>query len=149
MKKEKFPNGCEVLSIDDVDYQKIAQDSLKKDLIDWCKADRVKWLREPLNAIYANLYLPTRKEKFDNLPLEEKAKYLKEGGKTFGISMDMIKNNAMIRYAIERVKMYGSPEKFIEVHGEYAFNRFFVKETGAKLDTRWETIVELITNGFD
>ena len=50
---------------------------------------------------------------------------------------------------IDGVKMYGTPEKFIEVNGEYAFNRFFVKETGAKLDTRWETIIELMNNGFD
>jgi len=149
MKRESFPNGCEVLSINDLNYEKIAQDSLKKDLVDWCKANREEWLKMDVNIIYEALYIPTRKVLFDALPLEEKAEYLKKGGKTFGISMDAIKNNAMIRYAIEYVKMYGSPEAFIKAHGEYAFNRFFTKEAGAKLDTRWETIVGLIDNGFD
>lgn len=148
MKNEVFPNGCAVLSFDDLDYNKINEDSLKKDLIDWCKADRVKWLREPLNALYNDLYVPTRKMRFESLPSEVRNEYI-EKNKVFGISMDMIKSNAMIRQAIARVKMYGTPEKFIEAHGEYAFNRFFVKETGAKLDTRWETIIELMNNGFD
>ena len=148
MKLEKFPNGCEVLSIDDLDYEKIALESLKKDLIDWCKADRNKWLDKPVNDIYRNLYIPIRKERFESLPPEELEKYIKDN-KPFGISMDMIKNNSMIRYAIARIKMYGTPEKFIEVHGEYAFRRFFIKEKGASTDTRWEVIEELINKGFD
>ena len=148
MKNEKFPNGCGVLSFDDLDYEKIAADSLKKDLVDWCKADRQKWLTRAVNDIYDNLYLPTRKERFDALPEEKKAEHI-EKHIAFGISMDMIKTNAMLRYAMERVKMYGTREKFIEVNGEYAFNRFFVKEKGSQLDTRWETIEELINNGFD
>ena len=148
MKIEKFPNGCEVLSIDDLNYEKIDQESLKKGLIDWCKADRNKWLDKPVNAIYNDLYLPIRKVRFDSLPDEDREKYIKDN-KPFGISMDMIKNNSMIRYAIARIKMYGTPEKFIEVHGEYAFRRFFIKEKGASTDTRWEVIEELINKGFD
>lgn len=34
MKNKKFPNGCGVLLLDDLDYEKIAADSLKKDLVD-------------------------------------------------------------------------------------------------------------------
>ena len=116
MKNEKFPNGCGVLSLNDLDYEKIAADSLK--------------------------------ERFDALPEETKAEYI-EKHIVFGISMDAIKTNAMLRYAIERVKLYGTREKFIEANGEYAFNRFFVKEKGSQLDTRWETIEELINKGFD
>lgn len=148
MKNEKFPNGCGVLSLDDLDYEKIAADSLKKDLVDWCKADRQKWLTMAVNDIYGNLYLPTRKERFDALSEETKAEYI-EKHIVFGISMDTIKTNAMLRYAIERIKLYGTREKFIEANGEYAFNRFFVKEKGSQLDTRWETIEELINKGFD
>ena len=148
MRNEIYPNGCGILSLDDVDYNKIAAESLKKDLVDWCKADRQKWLTRAANDIYDNLYLPIRKERFDALPEEVKAEYI-EKHIVFGISMDMIKTNAMLRYAVERVKLYGTREKFIEVHGEYAFNRFFVKEKGAQLDTRWETIVDLIEKGFD
>ena len=144
MKNEVFNNGCAKLSFDDLDYNKINLESLKKDLIDWCKADRKKWLREAVNTIYDDLYIPTRIERFNNLPEE-----IKKEKKAFGISCDTIKSNALIRQAIERIKLYGTREKFIEVHGEYAFNRFFAKETGAKLDTRWETIEELIKNGFD
>ena len=148
MKIEKFPNGCEVLSIDDLNYEKIDQESLKKDLIDWCKADRKEWLDKPVNVIYNDLYLPIRKVRFFSLPDEDREKYINDN-KPFGISMDMIKNNAMLRYAVARIKMYGSKEKFIEVHGEYAFNRFFTKEKGASTDTRWEVIEELINKGFD
>lgn len=148
MKNEVFNNGCAKLSFDDLDYDKINEDSLKKDLIDWCKGGRKKWLREAVKAIYDDLYIPTRKERFNNLPEEVKNELI-EKKKVFGISCDVIKNNASIRQAIARIKLYGTKEKFIEVHGEYAFNRFFVKETGAKLDTRWETIEELIKNGFD
>jgi hypothetical protein len=148
MKNEEFQNGCAILSFDDLDYDKIAQESLKKDLVDWCKADREKWLREDVKVIYDDLYLPIRKERFDSLPEEEKSKYF-EKNLPFGINMDMIKSNAIIRYAIERVKLYGTKDKFIEVHGEYALNRFFVREPGSKLDTRWETIEELIKTGFN
>ena len=148
MKNEIFPSGCAILSVDDLNYDKIAQDSFKKDLVDWCKADREKWLREDLNTIYRDLYLPIRQQRFNELP-EDKKTELIEKNQSFGISMDMIKSNAMIRYAIERVKTYGTKENFIETHGEYAFNRFFLREAGAKLDTRWEVIEELIKNGFD
>jgi hypothetical protein len=149
MKNESFDNGCAILSFDDIDYNKIAAESLKKDLVDWCKADREKWLRRAVNDIYDNLYLPTRKERFESLSEEEKEKYSKEK-KPFGISMDAIKKNALYRYNIERMKIYGSPEKFIEVHGEYAFNRFFCAPDGhSKLDLRLELMVELIKNGFD
>ena len=142
MKKEKFPNGCEVLSIDDVDYQKIAQDSLKKDLIDWCKADRKEWLRNDLNTIYNVLYIPTRTAMFDKLSDEEKKK-------PFGIQMDTIKNNCIIRQAVARVKMCGTKENFIAQHGEHVFNRFFRHDKGTTLDTRWEVIEDLIKNGFE
>ena len=143
MKFEKYPNGCGWLRVDDLDAEKIALESVKKDLIDWCKADRGKWLTEPLNAIYANLYIPIRNERFNSLPEEDK-------DKPFGIKMDIIKNNALIRYNIERVKMYGSPEKFIEAHGEFIFNRVFCKpEKGSKLDLSWKSIEEKINNGFD
>ena len=148
MRNEIYPNGCGILSLDDLDYNKMASESLKKDLVDWCKADRQKWLTRTVNDIYDNLYLPTRKERFDELPEETKVEYI-EKHIVFGISMDTIKTNAMLRYAVERVKLYGTREKFIEVHGEYAFNRFFVKEKGSQLDTRWETIEELINKGFD
>jgi hypothetical protein len=148
MKNEIYPNGCAILSFDDLDYNRIAQDSLKKDLVDWCKADREKWLKEAVNTIYDELYIPTRAERFENLPDDVRNEYI-EKKKVFGISCDVIKCNALIRYAIERVKMYGTKEKFIEIHGEEAFNRFFLKEAGAKLDTRWEIIEELIENGFD
>jgi hypothetical protein len=148
MRNEKYHNGCELLSLDDLDYNKIASESLKKDLVDWCKADRKKWLDKPLNYVYSNLYLPIRSERFSSLPNEEKNNYI-EKKKAFGIGMDSIKTNAMLRYAIERIKFYGTKENFIEAHGEYAFNRFFAKEPGSKLDTRWETIEELIKNGFD
>ena len=148
MRNEVYPNGCGLLSLDDLDYNKIASDSLKKDLVDWCKADRQKWLTEPLNHVYNNLYLPMRKEKFESLPEEVRNEYT-EKKKVFGVDMDTIKTHAMLRYAIERIKLYGTKEKFIEIHGEYAFNRFFVKEKGSKIDTRWETIEELIKTGFD
>ena len=147
MRKKKFPNNCELLSLDDLDYNKIASESLKKDLVDWCKADRKEWIDKPLNHVYAALYLPTREKIFSSLSDEEKNDYI-EKKKAFGISMDAIKTNAMLRYAIERAKFYGSKEKFIETHGEYAFKRFFIKESGSKLDTRWETIEELIKKGF-
>ena len=56
----------------------------------------------------------------------------------------------MIRYNIERVKMYGSPEKFIEIHGEFVFKRVFCKpEKGSKLDLSWEFIEKLIEDGFE
>jgi hypothetical protein len=143
MINEIYPNGCGILSINDINAEKISLESLKKDLIDWCKADRKKWLVEPLNAIYANLYKPTRDERFNSLSEEEKKK-------PFGINMDIIKINAMIRYNIERIKMYGSPEKFIEKYGEFIFNRIFCKpEKNSKLDLRWEIIENKMNNGFD
>ena len=148
MNKNIFPNGCGVLSLNDLDYQKIASDSIKKDLVDWCKADRQKWLTKPINEIYNNLYLPTRNERYNSLPNDVKAEYV-EKNKPYGISMDEIKTNALLRYAIERVKLYGTKEKFIELNGEYAFERFFCKEAGSKLDTRWETVKELLDKGFD
>lgn len=138
----KFNNGNGVIVVNDIDHDKIAHESFKKDLIDWCKADRKEWLKNDLNTIYNVLYLPTRKEKFDLLTDEEKKK-------PFGISMDTIKSNAMLRYAIARVKLYGNKDNFIKEHGEFVFNRFFVKEKGSSLDTRWETVEELIKNGFD
>lgn len=148
MRNEIYQNGCGILALDDLDYAKIASESLKKDLVDWCKADRQKWLREDVKTIYDDLYLPTREERFNSLPEEVRNEYI-EKHIVFGISMDMIKTNAMLRYSIARVKHYGTREKFIEVHGEYAFNRFFTKEPKSKLDTRWETIEELIKSGFD
>lgn len=139
---KKFNNGCGVIELHDLDFDKIAQESLKKDLIDWCKADRKEWVKEDLNTIYNVLYLPTRNYRFVRLSDEDKKK-------PFGVSMDTIKSNAMLRYAIARVKLYGSKENFIKEHGEFVFNRFFVKEKGSSLDTRWESIEELIKNGFD
>lgn len=138
-----YKNCCITLSFDDLDYNKIASESLKKDLVDWCKADRKKWLRTSVNYIYEQLYLPTRKKRFDSLPEEEQIKYVKEK-KPFGISMDVIKKNALYRYNIERIKMYKTKENFIKVHGEYAFNRFFCGP-----DLEWETIEDLIIKGFD
>lgn len=131
MKREIFTNGCEILSFDDLDYAKISSDSMKKDLIDWCETDREIWINQDVKTIYNNLYLPARDKK------------------GLSINMDTIKHNAMLRYAIERIKLYKTKENFIKVHGEYAYNRFFLKEKGSKLDTRWETVEELIKNGFD
>ena len=139
---KKFNNGCGVIELHDLNFDEVAQESLKKDLIDWCKADRKEWLKNDLKAIYDALYMPTRKHRFDLLSDEEKKK-------PFGISMDTIKSNAMLRYAIARVKLYGSKENFIKEHGEFVFNRLFVKEKGSSLDTRWESIEGLIKNGFD
>jgi len=139
---KKFNNGCGVIELHDLDFDKIAQESLKKDLIDWCKADRKEWLKNDLKAIYNVLYIPTRKHRFDLLSDEDKKK-------PFGVSMNTIKSNTMLRYAIARVKLYGSKENFIKEHGEFVFNRFFVKEKDSSLDTRWETVEELIKNGFD
>ena len=149
MKNEIYPNGCAILSFDDLNYNKIAQDSFKKDLIDWCKADREKWLREDVKAIYDDLYLPTRNDRFENLPDDVRNEYI-EKKKVFGIDNNIIKKNALYRYNIERIKMYGSKEKFIEAHGQYAFDRFFcIPEDGSKLDLSWEFIEELMKNGFD
>ena len=117
-------------------------DSLKKDLIDWCKADRERWLGEEINTIYRDLDIPTRTIWFNDLDEESKKK-------PFGINMDTIKSNAMLRYAIARVKLYGSKENFIKEHGEVVFDRFFTKEKGSTLDTRWETIEGLIKENFD
>jgi hypothetical protein len=138
-KIEKYNNGCGRIIINDINYEEIALDSLKKDLIDWCKADREKWLKNDLNTIYEALYIPTRKARFELLDDEVKKK-------PFGINMDVIKGNAMLRYAIARVKLYNSSENFIKEHGEFVFNRFFRKD--GNLDTRWETIEELIKNNF-
>jgi len=149
MRNEIYQNGCGLLSVDDIDAEKISLESLKKDLIDWCKVDRKKWLAEPLNVIYANLYKPTRDERFNSLSEEDKKEYI-EKNKPFGINMDIIKNNAMIRYNIERVKIYRSPEKFIELYGEFVFNRVFCKpEKGSKLDLSWKFIEDKMNNGFD
>ena len=137
-----FNNGCGIIKLDDIDYDKIIQDSYKKDLIDWCNADRKEWLREDLNTIYNVLYLATRNYRYERLDEEEKKK-------PFGLSMDTVKSNAMLRYAIARVKLYGSKENFIKEHGEVVFNRFFTKEKGSTLDTRWETIEGLIKENFD
>ena len=139
-KIEKYNNGCGRIIINDINYEKIALDSFKKDLIDWCKADREEWLKNDLNTIYEALYIPTRKAKFELLDDEAKKK-------PFGINMDVIKGNAMLRYAIARVKLYNSSENFIKEHGEFVFNRFFRKD--GNLDTRWETIEELIKNNFN
>ena len=139
-KIEKYNNGCGRIIINDINYEEIALDSLKKDLIDWCKADREKWLKNDLNTIYEALYIPTRKARFELLDDEAKKK-------PFGINMDIIKGNAMLRYAIARVKLYNSSENFIKEHGEFVFNRFFRKD--GNLDTRWETIEELIKNNFN
>ena len=43
----------------------------------------------------------------------------------------------------------GTVENFIKEHGEAVFNRFFTKEKGSTLDTRWETIEGLIKENFD
>ena len=141
-KVEVFNNGCGVITLDDIDYKKIVIDSLKKDLIDWCKADRERWLGEEINTIYRALYIPTRTVWFNDLDEESKKK-------PFGINMDTIKSNAMLRYAIARVKLYGSKENFIKEHGEEVFNRFFTKDKGSSLDTRWETLEGLIEKGFN
>lgn len=141
-KIEKYNNGCGRIIINDINYEEIALDSLKKDLIDWCKADRKEWLKNDLNAIYEALYIPTRNARFEELDEEARKK-------PFGINMDMIKSNAMLRYAIARVKLYGTKEKFIKQHGEFVFNRFFVKEKGSGLDTRWETVEKIIEDGFE
>ena len=137
-----FNNGCGIIKINDIDYDKIAYESFKKDLIDWCKADRKEWLKNDLNTIYNALYIPTRNAMFNELDEESKKK-------PFGINMDMIKSNAMRRYAIERVKLYGTKENFIKEHGKFVFDRFFTKDKGSSLDTRFETIEELIKTGFD
>jgi hypothetical protein len=139
-KIEKYNNGCGRIIINDINYEEIALDSLKKDLIDWCKADREEWLKNDLNTIYETLYIPARNARFEELDEEAKKK-------PFGINMDAIKGNAMLRYAIARVKLYGSSENFIKEHGEFVFNRFFRKD--GNLDTRWETIEELIKNNFN
>ena len=139
-KIEKYNNGCGRIIINDINYEKIALDSFKKDLIDWCKADREEWLKNDLNTIYEALYSPTRKARFELLDDEAKKK-------PFGINMDVIKGNAMLRYAIASVKLYNSSENFIKEHGEFVFNRFFRKD--GNLDTRWETIEELIKNNFN
>jgi hypothetical protein len=139
-KIEKYNNGCGRIIINDINYEEIALDSLKKDLIDWCKADREEWLKNDLNTIYETLYIPTRNARFEELDEEAKKK-------PFGINMDIIKGNAMLRYAIARVKLYCSSENFIKEHGEFVFNRFFRKD--GNLDTRWETIEELIKNNFN
>lgn len=108
----------------------------------WYKADRKKWLKNDLNTIYNVLYIPIRNEKFSKLDDEAKEK-------PFGLSMDVVKRNAMLRYAIARVKLYGTIDNFIKEHGEFVFHRFFNKEKGSGLDTRWENIEALIENGFD
>ena len=137
-----FNGGCGVIEMNDLDFDFIAKDSLKKDLIDWCKADRKEWLRNDLNTIYNVLYIPTRTAMFDKLSDEEKKK-------PFGVQMDTIKNNCIIRQAVARVKMCGTKENFIARHGEYVFNRFFRHDKGTTLDTRWEAIEDLIKNGFE
>ena len=137
-----FNGGCGVIEINDINIAEIEHDSLKKDLIDWCKADRKEWLKNDLKTIYNVLYIPTRVERFNNLTEEEKKK-------PFGIHMDTIKGHAIIRQAIARVKKYGTKENFISQHGEDVFNRFFLHEKGTKLDTRWEVIENLIKDGFD
>ena len=137
-----FNGGCGVIEMHDLDFDFIANDSLKKDLIDWCKADRKEWLKNDLNTIYNVLYIPTRVARFNELSDEEKKK-------PFGIHMDTIKNNCITRQAVARVKMYGTKENFIDQHGEHVFNRFFRHDKGTVLDTRWELIEDLIKNGFE
>ena len=137
-----FNGGCGVTELYDIDNDFIAKDSLKKDLIDWCKADRKEWLKNDLNTIYNVLYIPTRIARFNELSDEDKKK-------PFGIHMDTIKNNCIIRQAVARVKMYGTKENFIAQHGEYVFDRFFRHDKGTVLDTRWEVIEDLIKNGFE
>lgn len=137
-----FNGGCGVIEMNDLDFDFIAKDSLKKDLIDWCKADRKEWLRNDLNTIYNVLYIPTRTAMFNKLSDEEKKK-------PFGVQMDTIKNNCIIRQAVARVKMCGTRENFIAQYGEHVFNRFFRHDKGTTLDTRWEVIEDLIKNGFE
>ena len=137
-----FNGGCGVIEMNDLDFDFIAKDSLKKDIIDWCKADRKEWLRNDLNTIYNVLYIPTRTAMFNKLSDEDKKK-------PFGIQMDTIKNNCIIRQAVARVKMCGTKENFIAQHGEHVFNRFFRHDKGTTLDTRWEVIEDLIKNGFE
>lgn len=145
MRIDIFPNGCGVSSLDDLDYNKIASESLKIDLIDWCKGDREKWLRTSVNDVYDNLYLPTRKERFESLPKDVKNEYI-EKNKVFGINMDTIKSNALIRYAMARVKYYGTKENFISKHGDFALERYFPEDSKASIS--WEKAEELINNGF-
>ena len=137
-----FNGGCGVIELHDIDNDFIAKDSLKKDLVDWCKADRKEWLKNDLKSVYNVLYIPTRIARFNELSEEEKKK-------PFGIHMDTIKNNCIIWQAVARVKMYGTKENFIAQHGEHVFNRFFRHDKGTVLDTRWEVIEDLIKNGFE
>ena len=126
-----FPNGCSVISANDIDYDKIASESLKKDLIDWCKADRKVWLRRDLNEFYRTIYVSTRKARFNfallDAETDKDVEDLLTGKKKIGLNMDTIKKNALIRYNIERIKMYGSVENCIAELGENVFNRLFSK----------------------
>ena len=149
-----FPNGCSVISANDIDYDKIASESLKKDLIDWCKADRKVWLRRDLNEFYRTIYVSTRKARFNfallDAETDKDVEDLLTGKKKIGLNMDTIKKNALIRYNIERIKMYGSVENCIAELGENVFNRLFSKpDKHTKIDLRWETIQKIMEDGFD
>ena len=149
-----FPNGCGVISANDIDYDKIALESLKKDLIDWCKADRKVWLRRDLNEFYRTIYVSTKKARFNfallDAETEKDVEDLLTGKKKIGINMDAIKKNALIRYNIERIKIYGSVENCIAELGKEVFDRLFSKpDKQSKIDLQWETIQNLMENGFN
>lgn len=139
-------NGGHIItSLNDIDCDKINSESVKKDYIDWCKADRKKWLKEGLNAIYERLYLPIRKARWD--ALSDAEKYNDKGEpKPFGIDMNSIKSHATYRILIERVKQYNSKDDFIERYGNDIYNHIFYKD--GKANYRWEYIEELISKGL-